>query len=50
MHVRMRRMTLALLSLLSLVGILLIIYLDFQSIRLTALVFLTLPFALIALR
>ncbi len=38
---------LAILSAFSLVGILLIIYLDFQSIRLTALVFLTLPFALI---
>jgi CzcA family heavy metal efflux pump len=35
------------LSALSLVGILLIIHLDFQSVRLTALVFLTLPFALI---
>jgi CzcA family heavy metal efflux pump len=35
------------LSAFSLLGILLIIYLDFQSIRITALVFLTLPFALI---
>jgi CzcA family heavy metal efflux pump len=41
------RQRLAILSLFSLVGILLIIYLDFQSLRLTALVFLTLPFALI---
>ena len=41
------RQRLAILSAFSLVGILLIIYLDFQSIRLTALVFLTLPFALI---
>ncbi len=35
------------LSALSLLGIILIIHLDFQSVRLTALVFLTLPFALI---
>ncbi len=41
-----RRRLLAL-SALSLIGILLIIYIDFRSIRLTALVFLTLPFALI---
>ncbi len=38
---------LLLLSGMSLAGIILIIYLDFQSIRLTVLVFLTLPFALI---
>jgi CzcA family heavy metal efflux pump len=35
------------LALLSLIGILLVIHVDFQSVRLTSLVFLTLPFALI---
>jgi CzcA family heavy metal efflux pump len=41
------RQRLLALSALSLLGIVLIIYIDFRSIRLTALVFLTLPFALI---
>ncbi len=41
------RQRLLLLSAFSLVGIVLIIYLDFKSLRMTALVFLTLPFALI---
>ena len=44
---RQSRQRLLALSAFSLIGILLIIYLDFQSVRLTALVFLTLPFALI---
>jgi Cu/Ag efflux pump CusA len=38
---------LMLLSLLSLVGILLVLYMDFKSVRLTTLVFISLPFALI---
>jgi CzcA family heavy metal efflux pump len=41
------RQRLMALSAFSLIGILLIIYLDFKTVRLTALVFLTLPFALI---